>query len=65
LKNGDAVLTIDHLKMKDFASWDQNEIKGDGIGKPVQQEVTMKNIIKVTSHRVDLFKDMFKELFQS
>jgi hypothetical protein len=36
-KNGDVVLTIDNLKMKDFGSWDQNEIKGlrgDSIAKP-------------------------------
>jgi hypothetical protein len=67
-KNGDVVLTIDNLKMKDFGSWDQNEIKGlrgDSIAKPAQEEVTVKNKIKVTSHRVDLFKDMFKALFQS
>jgi hypothetical protein len=37
-KNGDVVLTLDSLKMKDFASWDNNEIKrlkGDDIAKPV------------------------------
>jgi len=28
-------------------------------------EITIKSEIKVTSHRVDLFKDMFKTLFQS
>ena len=38
-KNGDVVLTLDGLKMKDFASWDKNEIKGglkgDDVAKPV------------------------------
>lgn len=64
LANGDVMLKLDVLKMKDFAKWD-NDLTGDEASKPVKDQVTIKSEIKVISHRVDLFKDMFKSLFQS
>jgi hypothetical protein len=60
-------MKINSLKMKDFTEWDVNEThlrRGDEIIKPKQEEVVIKQDIKVTCHRIDLFKDMFKKLFQ-